>query len=127
MTHYFSLIFLIEKTVKFPQRIFTQLLEAMNEDVNHDINDEDVRTAMTELGKDSASLEQKISETEFIEWYSSTVYFEQKQLKRQATLKEEEANGIEIAFSETSFARVAWDFNHCCYERTTHKRHEGWR
>ncbi len=22
---------------------------------------------------------------------------------------------------------IAWDFYHCCYERTTHKTHEGWR
>ena len=83
------------------------LLEAMN-DNNKPISDNDVQRAMSELGKTDI-INGKISEQEFINWYSNTTYFEQKQLKRQATLstvEEEEENGIEIEFPEQIFPRI---------------------
>lgn len=84
------------------------LLQAMNEDINREINDDDIQRAMNELGKTDI-INGKISEQEFVDWYSGTVYFEQKQLKRQATLstlEEEEENGIELEFPEQLFPRI---------------------
>ena len=84
------------------------LLQAMNDDINREINDDDLQRAMNELGKTDI-INGKISEQEFVDWYSGTVYFEQKQLKRQATLstlEEEEENGIELEFPEQLFPRI---------------------
>merc|ERR1712154_259126 len=57
------------------------------------------------------SMRDKISESEFVTWYSSTDYFEKKTLKRQETLKEvedEEGNGIEIEFPDKTCPRIGF-------------------
>merc|ERR1712228_1004920 len=83
------------------------LLEAMNDDNEKEIDDEDVQRAMSELGK--TTLTDKVSEQEFIDWYRGTVYFERRTLKRQETLtavEEDEENGIELEWPETNWKRV---------------------
>eukprot|EP00484_Ammonia_sp_Unknown_P000943 CAMPEP_0197021402 /NCGR_PEP_ID=MMETSP1384-20130603/2264_1 /TAXON_ID=29189 /ORGANISM="Ammonia sp." /LENGTH=705 /DNA_ID=CAMNT_0042449215 /DNA_START=122 /DNA_END=2236 /DNA_ORIENTATION=- len=85
------------------------LLETMN-DGEKEITDEDVERAMKELGKHDVQKD-KISEQEFIDWYSGTAYFEQKQMKRQATVttvEEEEAEGIDLSFPEGTFQRIMY-------------------
>ena len=85
------------------------LLQAMNDDNDNEISDEQVKIAMNELGK--KTLNDKISENEFIEWYQSTTYFEKKQLRRQATVStieeaEENDEGIDISFPKGLFPRI---------------------
>merc|ERR1712217_190705 len=83
-----------------------ELLETMNEGQN-ELSDEELKAAMEGMNK---TMSDKISEDEFVEWYSTTQYYEQKQLKRQETLtkisEEEEGDGIEIEFPEKIVPRI---------------------
>jgi len=82
------------------------LLQTMNEGLDHELTEQELGSAMDAMGK---TVHDKISEREFVEWYSSTSYFEEKTLKRQATLNqvdEDEGAGIEIEFPEKTCPRI---------------------
>lgn len=84
------------------------LLETTNEELDQQLSQQQVEEAMEAMGK---SMRDKISESEFVTWYSSTDYFEKKTLKRQETLKEvedEEGNGIEIEFPDKTCPRIGF-------------------
>jgi len=94
-----------------------KLLSAMNSETNSRgvVSDEDLATAMRELGKDIDSVgnDNRISEAEFVEWYAGTEYFNEKQMQRVATLKsveqrEEEEDGIDFSFPTKLLPRVLW-------------------
>jgi len=82
------------------------LLRAMNSGLDHELTEQEVVAAMEAMGK---TVDDKLSESEFVDWYASTPYFEQKTLKRQETLKEveeDEGNGIELDFPERTCPRI---------------------